>query len=192
MFAVKLHQSITHTRETSLSETVARFRAALEPLLIEQKLGCLLAQFPYSSKRTPENLEYLRVLRRELEELPVAVEFRHRGWVANEVLDFLRELNLAYVCVDEPRLPGLVRPVAEATAGFAYVRFHGRNAAKWWHHAEAWERYDYDYFEQELVDWVSRIRNLAAQAHTVYVVFNNHPRGQAVNNARLLQKLLEL
>jgi uncharacterized protein YecE (DUF72 family) len=191
-FAVKLHQSVTHTRERPLAESAGRFRAALEPLVREQKLGCLLAQFPYSFKKTAENLAYLGALRRELPDLPLAVEFRHRSWITQETMGFLSHEGLAYVCVDEPGLPNLVRPVAAATAEIAYVRFHGRNAAKWWHHTEAWERYDYEYSEGELAEWVPRLRCLAEQAHTVYVVFNNHPRGQAINNARVLRRLLAL
>ncbi|MBC7106398.1 MAG: DUF72 domain-containing protein, partial [Firmicutes bacterium] len=60
------------------------------------------------------------------------------------------------------------------------------------HHTEAWERYDYEYSEEELAAWVPRIRRLAARAETVYIVFNNHPRGQAVSNTRVLRRLLGL
>lgn len=41
----------------------------------------------------------------------------------------VRELGVAYCCVDEPRLPNLPPPVARATAPVAYVRFHGRGQA---------------------------------------------------------------
>ena len=72
----------------------------------------------------------------------------------------------------------------------AYVRFHGRNAQKWWHHDEAWERYDYTYSPEELQKWVPKIKQLDAQAEHTYLFANNHWQGQAVGTARQLRLLL--
>lgn len=91
--------------------------------------------------------------------------------------------------MDEPALRGLVGPVAVRTAAFTYVRFHGRNAAKWWRHDEAWERYDFLYSEAELAQWVPRVRAVAEGANRAFIAFNNHPRGQAVQNARTFRAL---
>ncbi len=81
--------------------------------------------------------------------------------------------------------------MAEATAPPGYVRFHGRNAAKWWRHEQAWERYDYRYSTQELVPWAARARELEREVGTVYLFANNHWQGQAVDTARQLRMLLE-
>ncbi len=43
-----------------------------------------------------------------LEGLPLAIEFRHVGWEREAVWEFLKNLNMAYVAVDEPILKGLV------------------------------------------------------------------------------------
>jgi hypothetical protein len=40
-------------------------------------------------------------------------------------------------------LPGLLPSLVVATGPIAYVRFHGRNAAEWYQHEQAWERYNY-------------------------------------------------
>ncbi len=40
----------------------------------------------------------------------------------------------------------------------AYVRLHGRNAAKWWDHDEAEDRYDYLYSRGELAPFADRAR----------------------------------
>lgn len=105
-------------------------------------------------------------------------------------LDLLRSLGLGFCCVDEPRLRGLLPPLAVATGPVAYVRFHGRNAAKWYNHAQAWERYDYTYSAAKLREWTPKLRQLdAAAAHTL-VYFNNHYVGQAVRGARDLRQLL--
>lgn len=35
-----------------------------------------------------------------------------------------------------------------------YLRFHGRNARKWWNSREAFERYNYMYKREELEEWI--------------------------------------
>jgi uncharacterized protein YecE (DUF72 family) len=72
-----------------------------------------------------------------------------------------------------------------------YVRFHGRNAAAWWHHATAAERYTYAYRPEELAPWVPRLRRLAAETERCYAFFNNHARGQAALDAKQLLALLQ-
>src|SRR5947208_9142955 len=47
---------------------------------------------------------------------------------------------------------------------------------KWWHHEKAEERYDYRYAQDELEEWIPKIRKLADHALRVYVFFNNHVR----------------
>ena len=73
------------------------------------------------------------------------------------------------------------------TSPVGYVRFHGRNAAKWWQHEQAWERYDYRYTSEELEPWAPRIQQMASSAEVVYVFANNHWLGQAIDTARQLK-----
>jgi uncharacterized protein YecE (DUF72 family) len=80
--------------------------------------------------------------------------------------------------------------LATATGPLAYVRFHGRNADKWWEHEQAWERYDYTYSDGELGEWVPKIRGLEAESEVVLVYANNHYRGQSVETIRKLRELL--
>jgi uncharacterized protein YecE (DUF72 family) len=70
------------------------------------------------------------------------------------------------------------------------VRFHGRNAAKWFRHEQAHERYDYRYEPQELAAWAPRIRELDVAAERTLVFLNNHYEAKAVTNARQLRELL--
>jgi uncharacterized protein YecE (DUF72 family) len=155
-------------------------------------LGCVLAQYPWSFKATPENRRALERLRSELAEIPVVVEFRNAGWVAEETFALLRELGMGCFCVDEPRLKGLMPGIVKATSPIGYVRFHGRNAAKWWQHEHAYERYDYLYSEEELTEWVPRVRELAEETEKTYLFFNNHYEGKAGQNAQMMAQLLNL
>ena len=192
-FCLKAHKSMTHEISkdpAEAGEIFHRFRQALFPLVDAGKLGCVLLQFPWGFKYSHENLEYLCFAREALGDLPAVVEFRNAGWVKEEVFSFLSGLNFGFCCVDEPRLRGLMPPVARVTSDLAYLRFHGRNAARWWKHDEPWERYDYLYSSAELQEWIPAILKLSAQAKTTFVFFNNHHAGQAVINARILAELL--
>jgi uncharacterized protein YecE (DUF72 family) len=189
LFTVKAHQTMTHEREDN-EKVFAEFRAALRPLLEADKFGCILAQFPYSFHNNQQSRDYLRLFQERMEGLPVVVEFRNTEWIRPEVFALLRELGLGFCCVDQPRLKGLIPPIAVATGPVAYVRFHGRNAAKWWQHEESWERYDYSYTREELEEWVPKIRKLDEQAELTFAFANNHWQGQAVDTARQLKLLL--
>ena len=192
IFTVKAYKSLTHERPENIAEDTKKFNLALEPLLETKKLGAVLLQFPYSFHNQEENRHYLAFLRQQLKDIPITVEFRHYSWVRKATWEFLRSLNLGYVCIDAPKLKGLIGSEIVCTAEVAYIRFHGRNAAKWWKHEQAYERYDYLYSKEEIQEWLPGIKKLSDEARRVFVAFNNHYRGQAVQNARLLRELLSI
>jgi uncharacterized protein YecE (DUF72 family) len=187
-FLVKAHRAFTHGPEDA-TETLSPFKESLRPLVESGKLGCVLVQFPQRFHHTPDNRDYVARVAEWLGEFPLVVEFRHISWVREEVFEWLRRLGVGFVCVDEPRLPGLMPPVVVATAPIGYVRFHGRNAEKWHHHEQAWERYDYLYSEDELREWLPRLRQLTAQTEKCYAIFNNHWQGKGAINAQMLKRL---
>ena len=78
-FVVKANKEMTHAEEPQ-PEVFAAFRAALEPLRESGCLGCVLGQFPWSFRNTPENRDALRRFREELDAIPGVVEFRNSGW----------------------------------------------------------------------------------------------------------------
>ncbi len=189
-FSVKAYTRFTHQRDATDEDYLA-FLRALEPLRASGKLAVILAQFPGSFRPTDANRDYLRRLRERFGNLEVAVEFRHRDWVTDEkTFRLLEGEGLAYVCVDEPGYRGLVPALVRATARIGYVRFHGRNHDKWWRHERAEERYDYLYPEAELLEWLPRLQDLERGTDATFVAMNNHPRGQATINARMLRELL--
>jgi uncharacterized protein YecE (DUF72 family) len=191
-FVVKLNRAMTHdgSRDPALYR---EFLAAVQPLKDAGKYDGLLAQFPWGFKRTPENRKHLAAIRERLAAEPLFVEFRHDSWLTPELEPSLREYRIGYCCVDEPQLPGLLPPVTMVTTEDAYVRLHGRNAAHWWGSGgndRSQLRYDYDYREAELKEWVRRVAELAERARRTYLFFNNCHAGQAARNAKLMQELL--
>jgi uncharacterized protein YecE (DUF72 family) len=190
LFSIKANQEMTHQREDNASVFKA-FCQILEPIITTEKLGCILAQFPYSFGFNRRNWDYLGLLKERLGELPVVIEFRNARWLRKEVFDWLRRYDVGYCCVDEPQLPNLLPPLAEATSKAGYIRFHGRNSAKWWQHEHAYERYDYSYTTQELSEWLPKIKELDSLAEKTFIFANNHWRGQSINTIRQLRVLLD-
>ena len=187
LFAVKAHRSLTHERK---EPDYAAFCQGVEPLVQAGKLACILAQFPYSFHATEENRTYLAKLREGLADLEVVIEFRNRGWISDETFQLLSELEFGYCAVDQPQFDNLIPPIVKATGRVGYVRFHGRNYEKWWNHDEAWERYNYEYSEEELQEWVPKLKQLDKSTQLTLAFANNHWRGKSLQTVNQLQELL--
>jgi len=189
-FVVKAFQGLTHEiTEESISEILPRFKASIAPFFNEGRLGTVLLQFPQSFHYRPDSRIYLEALIKEFNPLPLCVEFRQRDWLKDSVFATLRKLQVGFACVDEPPLRGLLPPLAEATSGTGYIRFHGRNRSKWYT-GDTKERYDYLYTEDELREWLPRVSTIGEKTERIFIFFNNHRRGQAIANARAMRDLL--
>ncbi len=181
-----------------VDELWKRFERALLPLDSAGKLGVVLFQFPPWFYPGNEQREYLVACKNRLPQYRIAVEFRHNSWVNEKnierTLQFLRDNNLPYVCVDEPQgFKSSVPPVVEATSDIALVRFHGRNREMWEKKGVTpAERFNYLYSEDELKEWVPIIRELASsKTRQLHVLFNNCYADKAVVNARQTKLMLD-
>jgi uncharacterized protein YecE (DUF72 family) len=189
-FTAKLWQVFTHERRLPAPE-LAQFREGLAPLLAAGRLGVLLAQFPYSFHNVEENRAYLVKLKAALPEYPLAVEVRHRSWQQRAVREFFRELGLDFCNIDQPMVSYSLGATRWVTGPHGYLRCHGRRQETWFEFGEdRGARYDYLYGPEELADLADRTRELMGKARETYVIFNNHPAGQAVANALELAHLL--
>jgi len=182
-----------------MEEMWRRFKLALEPLRQAGKLGAVLFQFPPWFYYRRSNLQHIEHCAQVLEGYQIAVEFRNRTWFddkhRSEVLEFEREHGLAHVVVDEPQgFSSSIPTVWEVTSpNLAIFRLHGRNAQTWDKKglAASSERFDYEYQQEELRDFLRPVRELAAQARHVHVVFNNNLRDQGIRGARLFTGLVQ-
>ena len=183
--------------EEAVAELWQRFERALLPLDSAGKLGVVLFQFPPWFFPGSAQREYILQCRERLPQYRVAIEFRNASWLSEKnrerTLDFLRQNDLPFVCVDEPQgFRSSVPPVAEATSDIALVRFHGRNRETWEKKGIGpAERFNYLYSEEELREWVPRIRHLASATREVHVLFNNCYADKAVVNARQIAFMLD-
>lgn len=181
-----------------LQEIAQRFREALYPLIQSGKLGLLVFQFPPWFHYRTENLDYLLECSLRMNDLPVAVEFRHGSWLtpdrAETVLRFLREHHLSYITADEPQYGTLatIPFVPHVTTDIAYFRFHGRNKENWLKKGiETSQRYAYQYTDDELKDFRRAVIALNANARRTFAMFNNCHIGFAVRNAARMKELIK-
>ncbi len=180
----------------ALDVALDRFVASIAPLREYGKLGTVVFPFPSYFQPGTRALEYLEWLRGRSGDLPIAVELRHRDWVAGKQRDatlaFLTEHQLGFVCVDVPSgFDSSLPPLTVATTPTAFVRFHGRNADAWERGADTGDdRFPYDYRDADLEPWVPRLEKLAGAAQAVHVVFSGRNTEGAVRNARLLVRVL--
>jgi len=184
-FFVKAHGSMTHESDLSARD---EFVAALSPMRSEGKLAGLLFQFPQSFKNSETNRKYLRAVSDAFAPEKIAVEFRDKSWDSPAVYEFLEGSGLSFVSVDEPQISTLYPPVGKATSEIGYLRFHSRNGAKWYKGGA--ERYDYDYSDEELGEWLPKLEEIARKASTLFIYFNNCHQGQAAENARRMRDIL--
>lgn len=192
LFTVKLLQIFTHQRKDFTKKDVDDFKKGIEPLAVKQRLAAILIQFPWSFIKTAENLDYLAELFQLFSEFPLALEVRHSSWERPDFHEFLKEHQVVYCNIDQPIFHHSIKPSAIVTnPSFSYVRLHGRNYKDWFReNAGRDDRYNYLYTTDELEDWVGRIKKLAEGSNRVFIITNNHYRGQALANALQIKNML--
>ena len=173
------------------------FREGIEPLETAGRLGAVFLQFPRWVFPSSASREQILVARSRLPGLEVAVEFRNGSWFneknAERTLQFLTDNAIPYVMVDGPQgLKSSIPPLAAVTSpALAVVRFHGRRVETWEKAGiPVVERFRYLYDEDQLADWVPRIRAASKQAGQTHVLLNNCFGNYGTTNARQLADLL--
>jgi len=191
-YSVKAYRELTHKTMVD-SELFKKFRDSLEPIKERRQLGAVLVQFPQSFRNTLQNLYHLQRFRKEFSDYPLVIEFRNKYWLQPSIFKWLEQNDVAFCCVDEPRLPNLLPPEAKATSRkLSYVRFHGRNAKAWYQHGDNPHlRYDWDYTDDELKEWFGKISELTKGSDKVFILMNNCYDGHSIKNAKRLKELLK-
>ncbi|HEX6459781.1 MAG TPA: DUF72 domain-containing protein [Thermoleophilaceae bacterium] len=176
---------------------VEQVKHACEPLDKAGKLRAFLLQLTPAFSPDKHELAELDPIIDGLAPHPVAVEFRHRGWVRDkrveQTLGYLSEHRAVFVCVDAP--PGdhvpIMPPIDAVTRDdLAYMRLHGRNTDGYLRGKSVAERFGWRYSDEELEEVGGRVRELAEQAREVHVLFNNNRGDDAPTSAQRFMSLL--
>ena len=183
-FALKLPQEITHERRLRNSAEVTEefFDRAHE---LGPKLGPVLVQLgpDFGPAERPSLAAFLPTLPRDIK---FAVEFRHRGWITDDVMALLAEHGVALALTDARWVPRkqMLTLGGRPTADFVYIRWMGGNR----------DIVDYSRIQidrtRELEDWLGALRTLAKINVKVYGYVNNHFAGHSPQSVRELQILL--
>lgn len=192
LFTAKLWQKFTHQYDAA-AEDENTVRAGFDVLRGAGKLGAVLIQFPYSFHRTTENTGYLRSLLNRFADYPLVVEVRHATWNEKSFYQMLHERGVGFCNIDQPVIGQSIKPSERSTARVSYVRLHGRRYDSWFSDDPAMppsERYNYLYSQKELEPWAARIRHLAGEGHSTFVITNNHFQGKGIVNALQLIQLI--
>jgi uncharacterized protein YecE (DUF72 family) len=184
-FLVKLPRTISH-EEKALDAPL--FRQAVAEMHSRNCLLGLLCQLPQAAHQTKKRWHWLESLFDEFAGLGMAVEFRHRSWAEPAVTERLAKAGIHLVAVDVPDLPNLYPRGLVRSTPRIYVRVHSRNATNWY--GSNSDRYDYDYSDAELKEWIRELVVAKDQTQQAFVLFNNCHHAQAAANARRFQELL--
>jgi uncharacterized protein YecE (DUF72 family) len=174
-----------------------RYLRAVQPLVDAGKLSSFLLQLSPAFKPGAKDLDELADLLETLAPHPVAIEFRHRGWLGRDQRErtfaWLADHGAAFVGVDAPEgKPPTLLPAIDAVTDprLAYLRAHGRNARGWIKGRTVAERFGYRYSDKELREIERRAERLAEEADTVRVMFNNNRGDDAPAAAMRMRELL--
>lgn len=174
VIAVKANRFITHIRRLrNVAEPVRRFLDSAGNL--GQKLGPVLLQLPPNLKADVCALD--QTLKAFGQKVPLAVEFRHGSWFADDIRAVLERRGAALCLADRGS-----RPITTLwrTAECGYLRFHeGR--------AEPVPCYG----KNALRSWAERLADLFEPKDDVYVYFNNDAGACAVRDAALFATEVE-
>ncbi|TKC15433.1 DUF72 domain-containing protein [Robertmurraya kyonggiensis] len=205
-FVVKAYQGMTgHLRGEipfdNKQTMFDAFKESLIPYIKAEKLAMVLFQFPPWFDCKKENVQYLRWCKKEMGDIPCALEFRHQSWFRpqfyEQTLQFMRDETWIHSICDEPQsgegsIPTVLTPT---TTDKVLVRFHGRNVNGWQKRTDVnWRevRYLYRYNQAELEEWANHIVQLQKECQDVFVVFNNNSGGDAADNGKQMLELMKI
>ncbi len=151
---------------TAAAQTVAWLTGPYR--LFGERLGCVLYRVPANVQRDDDRLRDL--LAAWPSDLPLAVEFQHDSWHADEVFEQLRLHHVSLCATD---LDGQDEPDLRRTGDFMYLRL--RRSA----HADA-----------SLVAWANRLAPFLEDGADCYVFLRHDADGQSARRAETLGQLV--
>ncbi|WP_283679311.1 DUF72 domain-containing protein [Lentilactobacillus sp. Marseille-Q4993] len=176
-----------------------KFKLAVRKLRALGQLKTVLFQFPPTFRRDVNSIEFLRHIRIEMGDYPVAVEFRNDSWFESDLVDdltsYLADLHITLVAADEPHTANVGVPFFSKVTNqdLVMISLHGRNTKGWVSQSE-WrkKRTLYRYSDEELKKLATTTLELEKHSKEVLVIFNNNAGHDAAENALRFKELLNI
>ncbi|MGV3631008.1 MAG: DUF72 domain-containing protein [Bacteroidota bacterium] len=164
-FSVKVPKTITHLKKLNdCAELLDDFYSVCREGL-QDKLACILFQFPPSMKYSDEMLE--KVCASLKPGFRNVVEFRHESWWNEQVYKTLRENKISFCSISHPSLPDTII----ATTETAYIRLHGT------------PRMFYSDYSEETLDKLLQSIRQQPEIRESFIYFNNTAAEAGILNA---------
>ena len=180
--------------EAALADAVL---AAVAPLADAGRLSTFLLQLSPAFGPRDHELDELAPLVGRLAPHVVAIELRNRSWAKPERLErtlaWLEEHGAAWVAVDAPHDDHFtIMPPVDAVTNprVAYLRAHGRNREGYVRGRSVADRFAWRYDDAELEEIGARARELAGNAESVRLMFNNNRGSDAPVAAERMRERL--
>lgn len=177
-------------------EDLNRFLESMS--LLGNKCGPMVLQFPYFNRSAfTEPGAFFDLLADFLAQLPkgfrYAVELRNKAWIKPELLDMLREHEIALVLVDLLYMPhpaDLQKSIDLLTTDFTYCRLIGDRKAV----DKLTKSFDKIVLDQSerLERWAGLLESYLARVPQVFAYANNHYAGHGPATIRELARRLGL
>ncbi|HNY26602.1 MAG TPA: DUF72 domain-containing protein [Candidatus Sumerlaeota bacterium] len=197
IFSVKAPRSITHVDVLS-NNCMPKVNGFLRIMRqLRQRLGPIVFQFPYFSKRSGITLsEFLKRLKTFLDALPlgefqVAVEIRNKLWVRDSLLSLLAAKGVALVMIDHPFMDSpqkLFTLKGVLTGSFVYIRWLGDQRTIQFK-TELWNQTVVNR-QLDMGRWVAPIRVSLARSMPVYGYFANTYSGFAPADVQAFSRMV--
>jgi uncharacterized protein YecE (DUF72 family) len=173
-FSVKAPRLITHFKKfKDAQKYLGDFYTTVRNGL-NDKLGCVLFQFPATFQFQEEYLERISKLLDPA--FNNVLEFRHTSWWSDQVRQVLADHHISFSGMSHPSLPADVLKTTDTV----YYRFHGTP-----------HLYTSRYELPSLEEAVHKIHQLEG-VQEAFIYFNNTAEGAAVTTAREFQEICEL
>lgn len=151
-FAIKASQKITHFARLKPEAMDAVKYLVKTTSALGERLGPILFQLPPNMKKDMPRLHEF------LESLPdgprYAMEFRHESWFGDDLMQELRDHDVALVAIDQEDFSAPL----QLTASWAYLRLHKLN-----------------YDANALSEWATKVRDLGCDEAYVFFKHDHVP-----------------
>lgn len=176
-FCPKLSRYISHYQKLHDSaDSLRLFFSIFDP--IKDKLGPILIQLP---AHVPFNREvakpFFELLKSGYGDHAFALEIRHPSWLEPQSVELLQQYDISLV-IAQSSMPF---PYHEnITAQHVYLRFHGPE-----------KLYASKYADEAMLSYAEKCAKWLREDRSVWVFFNNTFHGDALENARLLERYIK-
>ena len=171
LFSLKVPRLVTHYKQMKDCEHLLDDFYTTTEAGLQEKLGCVLFQFPPKFIYTEERLQLL--LSNLRPHIKNVVELRDKSWWDKKVFKQLADNNIIFSGISHPILRDHQPPVINNTS--AYYRFHGIPKLFYSEYQETDLR--------KVADLIKKNKKLKE----VFIYFNNTATQAAINNARMLK-----